>query len=205
MQFMGFPDDGADEEFLRRMSAPENEIPVAVPMNSVLVRTDHAALALLGLQVFTTGLSFELALRCRPSLLDVLGHDIGELLWGSRGGPGQLLLGVEFADGRRASSLGGQEEADVWLNSAGASSGTLSAEQSWWLHPLPAEGPLRLIVRCDPLGMDETSTEIDGEAIRRAAADVVTLWPWVSPERAVRPPGPAAPDLPEGSWFRGPR
>ena len=74
-------------------------------------------------------------------------------------------------------------------------------EQGWWLSPLPPEGPLRVVVRCAELGIPETSAELDGTAIRRAAAGVVVLWPWE------RPPEPGAdeplppPDLPPDSWF----
>ena len=58
------------------------------------------------------------------------------------------------------------------------------------------------MLSCAALGIDETSTVVDGALIRRAAADVVTLWPWRRPDRD-RPP-PSAPDLPAGSWFGDP-
>ena len=56
------------------------------------------------------------------------------------------------------------------------------------------------MVRCDLLGLSETVTELDGTAIRAAAAEVVTLWPWV-PFSAVEPPEPPSPDVPPDSWF----
>src|SRR5438270_13918980 len=58
--------DGPDEGFFRRISAPENEIPVALPLNTLLARTGDVAIALVGLQVHTTGLSFGLVVRMRP-------------------------------------------------------------------------------------------------------------------------------------------
>jgi hypothetical protein len=43
---------------------------------------------------------------------------------------------------------------------------------------------------------------LDGSAIRRAASDVVTLWPW-TPEEPPDFDGSQPPDLPPGSWFAG--
>ncbi|NEK93929.1 hypothetical protein GCU67_07030 [Modestobacter muralis] len=202
--------DGPDDEWMRRHSAPENEAPVAVPVSAVLARTDTAAVMLSGVQVHTTGVSFTLGLRCRPEALDRFeDRSIGGLLWrhGRRGE--QLLFGVELADGRRASNasgegdpfgqLGGPE--GLVLNSGGGGGGQLAADQTWWMSPLPPAGPLRLVVRCDLLGIPDTVTELDGAAIRAAADRVVTLWPWVSPadaEPAMPPPGP---DVPPDSWF----
>ena len=78
-----------------------------------------------------------------------------------------------------------------------------SVEQSWWLSPLPSDGPLRVVVRCPELGIEESATELDASAMRRAADDVVTLWSWERPldERPVEPPPP---DVPPDSWFAGP-
>ena len=113
------PMDEDDDERSRRFAAPENEAPAAVPVSAVLARSEHVAVTLTGVQVFST---------------------------------------------------------------------------------LPPDGPLRLVVRCDQLGLAETVTELDGTAIRAAAADVVPLWPWISP-RSVEQPEPPAPELPAGSWF----
>ena len=64
------------------------------------------------------------------------------------------------------------------------------------------DGPVRFVVRSEVLGIGETSVELDGTAIRRAAEDVVVLWPWEPPpEREA--PHPAPPDVPPDSWFAG--
>ena len=210
--FAVHPDD--DEERMRRLSAPENEVPAGVPGSAVLTRSELAALTLSGIQVFSSGMEFHVGLRWRPELLQGLDdHDVGSMLWGGRRGRrGGLLLGVEFGDGRRASNAprpgparpGSMGEPDgpggLVLTSRGGSGGQLVADQSWWLNPLPPDGPLLVVVRCDELGLPETVTELDGTAIRAAAADVVTLWPWVSPSEA-EPPQPEPPALPADSWF----
>jgi hypothetical protein len=199
---------GDDEEHVRRFSAPENEVPAEVPVSSVLVRTGTSALTLTGVRVFSTGVAFTLTVRCRPEALPAGGAGLHDLLWrGHPGGDTALLVGVELADGRRASNLAGRDPfapaggpEDLVFTQGSGSGQQLSIEQEWWLSPLPPAGPLRVVVRCDLLGLAETVTELDGTAIRAAAAEVVTLWPWV-PFSAVEPPEPPEPDVPPDSWF----
>jgi hypothetical protein len=196
-----YPQDGEpDPEVLRRMNAPENEIPVALPQNRLLAHTDDVAVALVGLQVYTTGLSFELVARVRPTAQETHGRDLNELFW--RHGPGAgrgFLLGVEFADGRRAGNAGGPGEGLVF-HQGGGSGGESSVEQDWWLSPVPPPGPLRIVLRCADLGIEETVVELDGAAIARAVDDVVVLWPWTAPRSHDPEPLPPA-DLPADSWF----
>jgi hypothetical protein len=195
------PHGEPDDDVQRRMQAPENEVPVALPQNLLLARTDDVAVALIGLQVYTTGVAFELTVRMRPSARQRFPHTLDELVW--RHGPdgSRFLLGVEFADGRRASSLPGVDGGDVVFHPGGGSGGVATVEQSWWLSPLPPEGPLRVVVRCAELGIPEASVVLDGTAIRRAADDVMTLWPWERPPEYGGSEPPPPPDLPDDSWF----
>ena len=196
-----FPDDAAaEDEVARRSSAPENEVPVALPLNRLLGRSDDVAIALVGLHVYSTGLAFTLVVRSRPSSVEV-DRRLQELFWDHsplRGG--LFLFGVEFADGRRATNQRTSSEGVVF-HPGGGSGGLSSIDQSWWLSPLPPEGPVRVVVRCDPLGIPETVTEFDGSAVRAAAADVVTLWPWEPPRDSDGPPPPPPADVPPDSWF----
>lgn len=201
----GFRGEQPDPEFLRRMSPPENEIPVAVPLNAVLGSTGEAAIALMGLRVYTTGIAFDLAVRVR-SWPDDDHRGLSELVFehGRRGG--RLLVGVELSDGRRASNVGRRgverDPSAIVFRPAGGGGGQLAVDQSWWLSPVPPEGPVRFFCSCAPLKIAETSVELDGTAMARAAGNVVTLWPWVSPDRSEpRPPPP--PELPGDSWFAG--
>ena len=59
-----------------------------------------------------------------------------------------------------------------------------------------------MVVRCAALGIEETATVLNGTAIRRAAEDVVVLWPWTPPDPGP-PESPPPPDLPPDSWFAG--
>jgi hypothetical protein len=209
-----------DEDFFRRMGPPENEVPVAIPVNVVLARTDDAAIALTGMQVYSTGVAFDVAVRVRTWPDDDHGG-LGELVFehGRRGS--RLLIGVELSDGRRASNVGGHghghghghgpghgpgfgaDPSGIVFHQSGGGGGQLAVDQSWWLSPVPPEGPVRFVCSCAELNLAETSVELDGTAMQRAAERVVTLWPWVRPgadERLEPPP----PDLPDDSWFAGP-
>lgn len=196
--------DGDDDGRMQRFNPPENEVPAVHPVSAVLARTEHSALSLTGVRVFSTGLAFTIDLRCRPEALPEGSVDLHSLLWG-RGGESRVLVGLEFADGRRVSNLPGRDpfggDADAVVFHQGSGSGSqLSLEQEWWLSPLPPAGPLRIVVRCDLLGLPEASLELDGAAVRAAAEGVVVLWPWVSPS-ALQEPEPVMPDLPADSWF----
>ena len=194
--------DGPDEEVLRRMNAPENELPAALPLTLLLARTDDLAVGLVGLRVYSTGLAFELVVRVRPSAADDIGRSLQQLFWDHPPHrTARFLLGVEFADGRRVTNL--RSDADgIAFSQGGGSGGDTSIDQSWWLSPLPPDGPLRIVLRCDELGLPETVTELDGTAVQAAASDVVELWPWEPPPAFRAPPSPPPPDVPPGSWFR---
>jgi len=202
MWFSRGSEDRPDDEMLRRMNRPDNELPVALPANRVLARTDGVAVGLVGLQVFTTGFGFELAVRARPSAADQGARSLQDLFWGPSSHDGTaFLLGVEFSDGRRLSTLGRPDRDGASLQQAGGGGGDAAIDQEWWVSALPPDGPLRIVVRCDPLGVPETVTELDGTAVRAAAADVVTLWPWERPPAYRDEPPPAPQNLPPGSWF----
>jgi hypothetical protein len=203
MWLTGAGGNGPDEEFFRRMGAPDNEIPVLLPVSALLARTDDVALALLGVHVYTTGLTFGLSLRVHPDAVARLG---ARTVWPHhRMWHDDLLVGVELVDGRRATAGGfgplGLPDQDVVLHQAGGGGGDTAYDQSYWLNPLPPEGPVRVVVRCGELGIEDISTELDGAAIRAAAEQVVELWPWAPPRHDE--PEPPPPDVPPGSWFAG--
>jgi hypothetical protein len=203
MWHVGFTDGEPDPGFVRRMNKPENELPVALPMNRLLSRTPDVAVALIGLQAYSTGVAFELVARARGAEEPGADNRLGDIFWERRAGTPQFLLGVQFADGRRASSLPfpGRSE-DIVFHQGGGGGGPSSVDQEWWLSPLPPEGPLLVVVRCPEIGVEETVVELDGTAIRRAGESAIVLWPYEPPvDRGHEPPTP--PDVPADSWFAG--
>ncbi|MPQ96434.1 hypothetical protein GB931_00540 [Modestobacter sp. I12A-02628] len=191
---------GSDDDhdaFLRRMQAPENEVPVVVPLTLVMARRDDVAVVLTPWLVYSTGVRVTLVVRTRES-----GTDLNDLFWHSAGTSSAdgFRLGVEFADGRWTASTGGPPGGEVVLNTAGGSGGDRSVEQDWWLYPVPPPGPLTVAIRCGAAGIDETVVTVDATPLATAAAAVEELWPWTPPT----PPdqrAPEPPTLPADSWF----
>jgi hypothetical protein len=186
---------------------PENELPVAAPFSAVLARTDEVAIGLTGAQVFTNGLTFDVAVRLRRARPDDRGYVFDLMDPHGRGSAGEaLLLGLEFADGSAVTNVGGS-----WRDASGTpgprlvqnggGGGGLSYDQSFWLAPLPPPGAIDVVCLWSAYDIAETHTRIDGTAIAEAAAAATVLWP-LEPDDAepgVCEPGP--PDVPKGTWF----
>ena len=187
-----------DPEFFRRMGPPENEIPVVLPLAAVLTRTPDVAVALTRIAVFSTGLLIDLVVRGRPGAVPAA--DILQMLWSYEGGSPRMLIGLELADGTRVDNRRQAPMDDVVFTPQGGSGNEYSVDQGWWLYSLPPSGPLRVVIRCPELGIAETSTELDGAAVRHAVGDVVELWPW-TPPRSVEDRRGLPPDVPDDSWF----
>jgi hypothetical protein len=197
------------EQWQRLREPPDNEVPEPVPSAALLARTDDVAVALTSVAACSTGFSFEVAVRMRHTP-DPFDDPFG---WAVRGpgSDGHLLVGVEFADGRRASVLDGfgwpprpgrsGGEDDVVLTPTSGNGGGRSFDQRWWVSPLPPDGPLRVVVRWDARGLQEAVSELDGSAVAAAGRRAVQLWPW-EPER---PEGfePPPPPRPASGWFAG--
>ncbi|GAB2976487.1 hypothetical protein [Frigoribacterium salinisoli] len=97
-----------------------------------------------------------------------------------------VRFGVQLADGERAFTdptepwPGGDPEAPpeghvlTVLDQGDGSSCT--ATEVLWLWPLPPAGPLTLVVTWPGSGLDEGRLELDGAALRAAAAEARPLW-----------------------------
>jgi hypothetical protein len=103
-----------------------------------------------------------------------------------------LHVGVVFADGRRAAYVDGGrhgaqlerrrgDDEPVLLTSAGSMWGQFHRMVELYLAPLPAEGPLTLVVQWLEHEIEETHTDLDGAAIRAEAATVTDVWPDLPP------------------------
>lgn len=203
-------DDHAEpglDPYYQRMNPPDNEIPVGVPVSMVIARGDNAAVGLLGVHAYTTGVAFTLAfrLRRRPAATDT---ELHALLGGWRTGVdddrSSLLIGVEFSDARRTfntdpTRLGRTPDPEMpLLQPCAGGGGDISYDQNYFLSPLPPDGPLRLVCRCPAIGIQETIVDLDGTAIRQAGRSSTVLWP-LPPidEPGELPPQP----LPDEGWF----
>lgn len=171
----------------RRSEPPDNEVPVVVPVTAVLGRGEGIAVVLAGVTAASTGFGLRLGVRLRqPSDEDGLYGQFS----GSAAPEQQLLVGLEDAAGRRASTFDTgrwpppDDDGALTMTGRGGGGGGRTYDQEYWVSPLPADGPLRLVVRWDARGIPETVTEVDGAAVAAAGRGAVELWPW---EAAVEP------------------
>lgn len=204
-------DESEDGLGALRYGRPENEVPVPVPLSLVLARTEDLAVVLVRAQAYTSGIAFTLAVRLRHSRVLPGRRDLHELIGGWGGRADGLLLGVEYSDGRAASTAGvgrapapGSGLGQALLVPAGGGGSELSVDHDYWLTPVPPPGPVTLVLACAGLGIEETAVQLDGDALVQAAAGAEVLWPYAEPEE---PDLGEEPELPEGGWFgrlRGP-
>lgn len=185
------------DPFLHRRPL-ENEVPVPVAFRAVIATGDRVAVYLCGLTVYSHGFDFTLEIRAQESTRD------GRLSSALHdGGRDQLLIGLEYADGRRGTSLGWHrfidDEAAVVLMAGGGGGSSRSANASMFVSPLPPAGRTRLICAWPQQGINDTTVDLPTDDILAAAQQVTQLWPW-TPERQEWPES-TRPDVPPGSWF----
>jgi len=185
---------GRHRQAVRRpawLGPPEDSFGVVVPLHLVLVRTADLAVAIPGATVYRNGFSFALAIRRAAGEVDPFGLDRALHWFGREGSPPPevLRVGVQFADGQKATSL------DYWwdyldpqdpqqapppgpvLLQHGGGGGERVRNLSYWVWPVPPEGPLAFVVEWPALGVRLTQARVEAAMIRRAAAQDERLWP----------------------------
>jgi hypothetical protein len=204
------------EQWRRRMSPPDNEFPASVGLAVLLGRTDDAAVGITDVDAFSTGFQFTLAVRLRRPRPQLAPGGLSMLV-SSHIHPGieipvadRLLLGIEYAGGRRASTLhdmrmegpgamAGAEQ--LVLVQTGGGGGDQCVDQGFWVAPLPPEGPVVFVLAWPGFGIPESRRVLDGAAIRAAAASSRILWP---PQPPMQPEQPPSPPRPSTGWFAEP-
>jgi hypothetical protein len=104
--------------------------------------------------------------------------------------PEILRFGVQFSDGRKATTVGevfpwdyGLDEEDEKeppgpvLMQGGGGGGNGNWEWEFWLWPTPPAGPLALVVEWPAENIELTTQEVDAASFRDAAAKSEVLWP----------------------------
>ncbi len=204
------------EEWRRRMSPPDNELPAGVGLSVLLGRTGDVAVGIGQIEAFSTGFQFTMAVRLRKARPEYAGGGLFMLI-GAHARPGieiplenRLLLGLEYPDGHRASTLqdvrmlgpaGVPDDQELVLAQQGGGGGDQSVDQRYWVSPLPPEGPVTFVLAWPAFGLPESRTVVDGAAIRAAADRSQLLWP---PQPAMEAPEPPAPPRPSSGWFADP-
>lgn len=184
---------------------PYGVLPGAVALEVILGQSELAAVLIGRCAAYPTGLDFELHVIASADA----GDELDPSLNGIYHRPGRastyeemLRFGVAFADGRKASNLGGhaptEEQPDgpvLWGMGGGGGGGRW--QQGFWMWPLPPACPLTFVCEWPAAGIAQTRVEVDSELLRDAAGRVRALFPnqdsgvpggmWSRPMRARAP------------------
>ena len=151
-----------------------------------LASSDHAAVYVSYIDAYPEG--FELEIRTSTNIAyrelgrEGDGPDVFGRHWPMVGEqrdalPPQLLrIGVQFADGRIATNIGGHDrpvDGPVLtpLRGGGSGSGDKSDfHQGYWIWPLPPAGPVGLVCEWPSTEIAQTRQEVDAQVLLDAAA-----------------------------------
>ncbi len=175
---------------------PEGELPGVVAVELLLARTDRVAVALSGLRAYSTGFTFGVVTFGAP----VLEGELDPFEFGpphGRTGEDGIRYGIEFADGRRATSVGWSppspsEPRQPVLVAHGGGGGGGDWHQDVWAWQLPPAGPLAFVLDWKAVGIPLTRHEIDAGLILEASERALTVFDY-----GVLPPWPDDEDGPE--------
>ncbi len=200
-----FPDDPPGEgedpfaqshERVPSFEPPRDEVPALFAAPEVIARGDDLVIAILGARVHSDGVEILIERHLRRgsrdarewqlAQMDFTGHLGGgdrspdRLRWGLVLGNGERL----FLDDRFAPPSPVDPATDdvvrhsVRMTGGGGSGGgeTYTMHDGLWLHPLPPDGPLELVVQWPAFGVPESRVILDGGAVSALAASARPLW-----------------------------
>jgi hypothetical protein len=170
-------------------SPPEDELPILVAVSEVLAVGDLVAIVVVGVRVFSTGVEILIERRARRGNRSEREWQLAQQEFHGfveRGNPGRLRYGVALGDGQRlvaddrflepVEPDGGHRLTPTGGGGNG-SDRVYTAEDRYWLWPLPPAGPLEIVAQWPAQGLPESRVVLDGTALREVAARVGTLWP----------------------------
>jgi hypothetical protein len=173
---------------------PDGVIGHTIPLNLVIGRAEKAAVWIPALTVYPDGFEFEVEIRHRLDDEEfehpffMAHHPRHRRRAASEGLPAELLrLGIEFADGRKATNLDGphwlrpeepdaQPEGPLLQPSGGGGGGGGRWRHGFYVWPLPPAGTLTFVCEWPAVTIELTRSEIDTDLLRAAAAEAVVLW-----------------------------
>jgi hypothetical protein len=162
----------------------------------VLARADHVAVAVVGVTAYSTGIALTLAVRSRRGMIedvyeDPFGlpfrHPIRHRHHGGELPPEILRFGVQFSDGRKATTVGGalpgaggygeEEPSSPVLTQGGGGGGGGDYESKFWLWPIPPPGPVTFAVEWPAREIELSNQLADASVFIEASKQSEVLWP----------------------------
>lgn len=160
---------------------PEAAIGATVPVELVLVRTPDAAVVVSAVTAYPAGFEFTVSAMLRED-------EAVPMFPGAPDGsiPDTFLrVGVLFADGRSGTNLDvmtgapelAADKGNVVFTGTGGSGGMRRFDGTYWVWPLPPDGPVTFVCEWPGHDVPESRASIDGELITTAAQRAIQLWP----------------------------
>ncbi len=160
---------------------PSGTLPAIVPLDLVLARTDRVAVCVTSVAAYPAGFELEIVAMSGADT-----YEVDPLLFGGRpgggGSSGTLRIGVQFADGSKATNVAGfhggsDPPPGPVMHPGGGSGGGGNWRQTMWIWPLPPAGPLVLACEWPDYDVPLTRHEIDAQAIIDAAQRAQVVFP----------------------------
>jgi hypothetical protein len=153
----------------------------------LVARSQDAVLAVAVVRVYSTGFEFELAAVLRRAERRAFPP------WHTHWRPERhdeevpddfIRVGLQFADCSKVTNLDhlvptslDDEPSRPILMMGGGGGGGRRYDLTYWVWPLPPEGPVTLVVQCPARSIPQTRFQLDGTMIREAAGQALELWP----------------------------
>lgn len=186
----------AESELPRWWQAPEDELPVLLPVSEMLALTDHVAVALVGIAVYRDGIQFQVQRRLRRGGLgrtewnELCGLFMEHMAFGAPAAVAdRLRFGVVLADGEKvtdANPFFGNGDAMLEPvghtltrreQGGGGGGSSYTAADHLWLWSLPPAGQMELVMQWPAFGIPETRVAIDASTVPGLAAGARPYWP----------------------------
>ncbi len=162
------------------MGPPPDVVPAVAPVERVLARTEGVAVFVSGCFAYPAGFEFRLSIVMRGRWRELDPFDFGGRPRSGKAGeipPEQLRVGLQFADGSKATNTGGDfgwvaegEPSSPTLIGLAGSGGEGEWHQGYWVWPLPPPGPMAFVCEWPAAEIPLTRSELDAAPIIAAAS-----------------------------------
>lgn len=167
-----------------------DEYPAEAPLGLTLFASDRIAITMPRVAVYSTGARFKVQWHVRRRNESHAEWDQAQRTIHMHHGmsPGMLRFGIEFADGRRVTTVDAQpsfdrmqrpEQPTLHLDpgGGGGGAGRVTMHGNLWAWPLPPDGPLRVVVEWRDRDVPETAVLVGPISFAELAASARPLWP----------------------------